>query len=279
MSIPTFDVIDLTPDLAAKFLAEQAPNRNKKWAKIAKFARDMEAGRWTFTGEAIKFDTADRMIDGQNRCEAVIKSGATIQVLRVRGLAPSVQADMDQVNPRSTRDALTFAGYTETKDLAAAISTHAAWAAGEFLHCMANLGGSRATNSEALSYLDAHPGLIPAAAEGKRVYASGLRLPVGSLATAIVETRRIDQAASLDFFQRVTELRTSGHGDPVATLIKRATAIRDAGQRPLPSTSLFLLFRSWNAFRDGESLTKFQLGAPARGPESPATWSKIPEPK
>lgn len=279
MSIPTFDVIDLTPTLAAKFLAEQAPNRNKKWVKIEKFARDMAAGRWTFTGEAIKFDTADRMIDGQNRCEAVVKSGATIQVLRVRGLDPSVQADMDQVNPRSTRDALTFAGYAETKDLAAAISTHAAWTEGAFLHCMANLGGSRVSNSEALSYLDANPGLIPAAVEGKRVYASGLRLPVGSLATAIVETRRIDQAASLDFFQRITDLRTSGHGDPVATLIKRVTTIRAAGQRPLPSTSLFLLFRSWNAFRDGESFTKFQLGAPARGPESPATWVKIPEPK
>lgn len=28
-----------------------------------------------------------------------------------------------------------------------------------------------------------------------------------------------------------------------------------------------------------DRINKFQLGAPARGPESPSTWAKIPEPK
>lgn len=279
MSIPTFEVVNLTPELAAEFLAGQAPNRNKKWAKIDKFARDMADGRWSFTGEAIKFDTRGRMIDGQNRCEAVVKSGATIQVLVVRGLDPAAQADMDQVNPRSNQDALRFAGYSETKDLAAAISTHRAWLGREFLHCMASLGGARQTNAEALAHLSAHPELVAAAVNGKRIYASGLRLPVGSLATALVETQRISAADSHDFFDKIVSLRTTGHGDPVAALIRRVTVMRDANLRPLPSTALFLLFRSWNAFRDGESLMKFQLGAPARGPESPATWAKIPEPK
>jgi len=278
MFFPTFEVINLTPELAAEFLAGQAPNRKKKWAKIEKFARDMAAGRWTFTGEAIKFDNLNRMIDGQNRCEAVVMSGATIQVLVVRGLDPSAQADMDQVNPRSTGDALTFAGHTETKNLAAAISTHYAWKKGAFLHCMANLAISRPTNAEALAYLAANPTLEAATTEGRRVYISGLRLPVGSLATAIVETSAIDADASLDFFGRIAELRTSGHGDPVATLLRRVTAMRETSQRPLPSTALYLLFRTWNAYRDNESLTKFQLGAPAR-PGVPATWAKIPEPK
>lgn len=280
MSIPTFEVVNLTPELAAEWLAGQAPNRAKKWVKIDKFARDMAAGRWGFTGEPIKFDTAQRMIDGQNRCEAVVKSGVTIQVLVVRNLDPDMQAVMDQGTPRSARDALKFAGYAETKDLSAAISTHHAWTQGAFLHCMANLGGTgRPTNSEALAYLREHPMLTSAAAQGKRIYASGLRLPVGSLATALVETARVDPAASEDFFSRIANLQTSGHGDPVATLIKRVTAMRATGKLPLPSTSLFLLFRAWNAYRDGEALAKFQLGAPSIAPGVPATWVKIPEPK
>lgn len=279
MTIPTFEVINLTPELAAKWLADQAPNRKQKEIKVQQFTRDMKEGRWQFTAEPIKFNTSDQMIDGQNRCAAAVRSGVTIQVLVVRGLASSAQVVMDSGTPRSMRDALTFAGHTETKDLSAAISTHRAWTTNSFLHCMSNLGATpRATNSEALDYLAAHPMLEWAADEGKRLYSRGLRLPVGSVATALVETSRLDADDSADFFSRIRELRTAGHGDPVAALIKRVNVIRERGQRPLPSTSLFLLFRAWNAYRTGEKLFKFQLGAPAKN-GVPATWAKIPEPK
>lgn len=278
-TIPTFDVIDLTPELAAKFLAEQAPNRRKKEIKVQQFARDMSAGRWKFTAEAIKFDRRGRMIDGQNRCEAVVRSGVTIQTLRARGIDPDAQAVMDSGTARSVTDALTFAGHAETKNLQASITTHRAWTMGAFPHCMANLGpAARPSNSEALAYLDAHPMLEWASDAGKRIYTHGLRLPVGSIATALVETMRLDADASADFFQRIEELRTTGTGDPIATLIKRVNSIRDSGQRPLPSTSLYLLFRTWNAYRTGETLLKFQLGAPPRD-GVPATWAKLPEPK
>lgn len=278
MTIPTFEVIDLTPELAARFLAEQSPNRRQKEMKIQQFARDMTAGRWLFTAEPVKFGIDGRMVDGQNRCAAVVRSGATIQVVKANGLSPDAQAVMDSGTPRSMRDALTFAGHSSTKDLAATISTHRAWTMGAFPHCMANLGSSRATNSEALAYLDAHPSLEWGAEAGRHIYNHGLRLPVGSVATALVETSRIDAAASADFFSRIRELKTEGQGDPVATLIKRVAAIRDAAHRPLPSTSLFMLFRAWNAFRAGEKLLKFQFGAPARD-NSPSTWVRIPDPR
>lgn len=277
--IPTIQVVDLTPALAQELLDGQAPNRREKEMKVQQFVRDMVEGRWMFTGEAIKKNDRGQMIDGQNRCRAVVRSGVTIQVLMISGLDSVTQSVMDTGTARSVRDALTFAGHSETKNLAAAISTHRAWTSGAFIHCMASLGAhSRATNSEALEYVAAHPSLSWAADKGARIYHGGLRLPVGSIATAILETMRIDADASADFFSRISELRTTGHGDPVATLLKRVTTIRDAGGRPLPATGLFLLFRTWNAYRDGEPLTKFQLGAPARD-GAPATWAKIPEPK
>lgn len=279
-TIPTVQVINLTPELAQELLDQQAPNRRMKEMKIQQFTRDMREGRWQFTGEAIKRDTLGRMIDGQNRCAAVVRSGVTIQVLLIDGLIAASQSVMDTGTPRSSRDALTFAGFKETKDLSAAISTHAAWRAGSFSHCMSNFGGaSRLTNSEAVAYLHDHGDLVWAADKGRRLYTAGLRLPVGAVATALVETSRLDVAASDDFFRRIAELELSGHGDPIATLLKRVNAIRESSQRPLPALALYLLFRTWNAYRDGESLTKFQIGAPARTGKAPATWAKIPEPK
>lgn len=279
-TIPTFQVTNLTPELARELLAGQAPNRNKKWVKIDQFARNMKAGLWTFTGEAIKFDWNGRMIDGQNRCEAVIKSGVTIQVLVIRGLDPTVQGDMDQVTPRSSRDALKFAGYEDTKDVSAAISAHRAWKDGAIGHCMANLSYySRPSNSEAVLYAAQHPELVAAAKAAQTIYSHGLRLPIGAIAVALVETAAIDAAASKDFFDRIINLRTTGPGDPVHTLLKRIDAIRSVGHRVELSMAMYLLFRTWNAYRDGEHLTKFQVGAPAREQGAKATWAKIPEPK
>lgn len=275
----TIEVGSLTPRLARVYLQNQAPNRRPKQVKILKFVRDIQAGRWRFTGEAIKFDTHGQMIDGQNRCEAVIRADRPITVLVIHGLDRETQRVMDSGTPRSVRDALKFAGYEKTKDLSAAISTHSAWTNGEFKHCMSTLGFSaRPTNEEAIEYLDAYPELIEAAAEATNLYGRGVRLPIGALATAILETRSIDPEASFDFFNRAAELRTNGIGDPVSTLLKRVTAMRDGARAILPSTALYMLFRSWNAFRDQEELKRLPLGAPARDGR-PATWAVIPEPK
>lgn len=278
-TVPTIEITDLTPALAEKFLAEQAPNRRKKLGKIRQFARDMTEGRWRFTGEAVKFDTEGRMIDGQNRCQAVIDCGVTVRVLVIRGLEPDTQAVMDAGTPRSTRDALTFAGHTNVKDLNAVISAHRAWLTGGFTHCMASLAYySRPTNSEIVAYAEQNPETIAAAEHAKSIYNRGLRLPVGAIAVAIIETAKIAPAQSADFFDRIVNLRTAGKGDPIHTLLKRVDSLRDQGHRVDTPMALYLMFRTWNAFRDGELLQKFQVGAPARGGK-PATWAAIPEPK
>lgn len=280
-TIPTFEVIDLTPVMASEFLAGQAPNRNPKSMKIEQFARDMESGQWLFTGEAIKFDTAGRMTDGQNRCLACVKSGVTIRVLVIRGLDEDTQAVMDSGTPRSSRDALFFAGYerSRTKDISAAVSAHSAWKSGAFVHCMTHLGyHSRPTNSETVAYANEFSELVSASLEAKRVYNNGLKLPIGAIAVAMVETAAIDREASAEFFDRITNLRTAGVGDPVHTLLKRIDARRSTGQRIELSMALYLLFRSWNAYRAGEVLTKFQVGGPATDGK-PATWAKIPNPQ
>ena len=75
------------------------------------------------------------------------------------------------------------------------------------------------------------------------------------------------------YFDAIADLRTSGKGDPVNTLMKRVAEMRGRRERVLSSTSLFMLFRSWNAFRSGEEMQKFQFGSDGRG------WAPIPAPR
>ena len=276
----------LTPALAAEWLSKNEGNRREKFIKQAAYARDMKGGRWLLTGETFKFDKAGRLIDGQNRCRAVIASGVSIPALVVYDLEPGAQAAMDSGAPRSSRDALTFAGCTNEQTVAAIANVRNAWRSGLLQHCMSSLpSGGRLTNTETVAFAAGNEGVEDVAAAANSIYSRGLRLPRGAIGTALLELGSIDESDRDEFFARIVEVRTAGNGDPIAALIKRVNDERANRRRLLESTALFLLFRTWNTFRAGESLHKFQLGAPSRGrdPETgnrlPATWAAIPEPK
>lgn len=272
MAAPTFEVVTLTPELAGEWLALNLRNRPKKPRKIEMYARDMTNGLWRFTGEAVKFDSEGRLIDGQNRCYAVIESGVSIQVLVVRGLDPNTQEVMDSNAVRSSRDALAMHGFDNPKDLAATVLVHDLYNRGVFEHCMSQTPGyERPSNAQVVIYAENHPELAGAL---RLVAPVKYRLPlsIGALATAHVTMSAIDADDTADFFERITELRTYGKGDPVATLLKRVHDMHQDRARRYPSTALYLLFRAWNAYRSGEMLTKFQFGSEGR-------WTPIPEPK
>src|SRR5690606_39031073 len=77
-------------------------------------------GAWQITGEAIKFDTNGALADGQHRLSAVVESGASVDMLVVRGVAPEAQTVMDSGAKRTASDALTLVGQKHPAVLAAA---------------------------------------------------------------------------------------------------------------------------------------------------------------
>jgi len=100
----------LTPNMAQVWLNKMkegdVPQRRIKDPWVRAMARDMEGGRWAFTGDPIRFDKLDRLIDGQHRCNAVVASGVTIPVLVIRGLDPSVMSKIDLGVKRTFADYL-----------------------------------------------------------------------------------------------------------------------------------------------------------------------------
>lgn len=270
------DYILLTPAIAEEFMAANIGNRNEKLIKQGGMIRDMLGGGWIQTGEAIKFDTNGRMIDGQNRCRAVIRSGVSIPVLVIRGLDPESQGVMDSGTPRTSRDALHFAGFNNGKEINAVANIHRAWKLGVLPHAGSILAGqNRMTNRETVEYVTSNPQVEAAAIAAKSMYARGLRLPIGAIGTAIIALSAIDADECETFFRRIIDMEMSGKGDPIATLVKRVNDIKLLGgtHRLYESTSLFFLFRTWNAVRTGEALNKLVAGSQESG------WTPIPEPK
>lgn len=107
----------ITPEIAESILEtsekyfntldgfKQRPIRK---ATIDNYAKDMVEGRWRTNGETIKLDKEGRLMDGQHRLYAVIKSGVPIEFLMVRGID---NKDMDSIDiglKRSLESTLQF---------------------------------------------------------------------------------------------------------------------------------------------------------------------------
>jgi hypothetical protein len=107
----TYKMTAITPELAAAWLENRnTHNRPLRDYRIAELARDMSAGRWHDTGEPIKFDYNDALLDGQHRLGAIVASGVTIEMLVIWGLQPETQDYMDIGLKRSVADSLRDAG-------------------------------------------------------------------------------------------------------------------------------------------------------------------------
>lgn len=271
---PSASVVYVTPAIAERWLGKNVKNRNLKPGKLAQYTRDMAAGRWQLTGEAIKFDTAGNLLDGQNRLNAVIASGATVPFFVVRGIDPSAQDVMDSGAPRSPGDALGLHGFLGGNRIAAVLNVYTCWDQGLYVHAMAAPDSKqKLTNSEIVALACERPDLVEATRFAMRIQRSLPGVPVGAVALTYHLFADIDADDAEEFFSRIVNLTTAGKGDPVHTLVKRLGEYRDKRETLRASTALYLIIRAWNACRSGETLHAMKIGSEMKG------WGRIPVPK
>lgn len=108
---PIAEWYDVTPQLACEWLKLNTLNRPKKVNKIAIYAADMKAGHWPVTGATICFGKSGRLLDGQNRLQAIIDSGITVRILVVRDLDDDIFDVIDGGARRTASDVLVIEGY------------------------------------------------------------------------------------------------------------------------------------------------------------------------
>lgn len=95
-------VIELTPELAEKLLKNNTDNRILRPRLVVQYAEDMKAGRWHENGEPIIVDPKGKLISGQHRCHAVIRSGVTLKnIVMIETNDPKM---IDTGATRSVRD-------------------------------------------------------------------------------------------------------------------------------------------------------------------------------
>lgn len=93
---PRQEIMTITPALATRWLAlNTKSNRNLSNTTVEAYASEMRAGRWQLTHQAIAFNQAGELIDGQHRLQAVVLSDTTIQAYVATGLSLEYNAPID----------------------------------------------------------------------------------------------------------------------------------------------------------------------------------------
>lgn len=94
-------IMNITPAIANQFLGMNIGNRSISKSLVESYAADMAAGRWHTNGEPITI-SGGRLISGQHRMLAVLKSGVTLNDVVV---VYTDDADMvDTGRTRSVKD-------------------------------------------------------------------------------------------------------------------------------------------------------------------------------
>ncbi|HMB94089.1 MAG TPA: hypothetical protein VKP65_24785 [Rhodothermales bacterium] len=120
----------MTPTLASAWLEKNTHNRPRQTRLVNRYAQLMTEGRWLVTSDAIAFDTSGRLVNGQHRLGAIVKSGTAQTMLVARGLAPDVFQVIDYGKKRSAADTLAVEGYKNASVMAAMCKLVFNWESG-----------------------------------------------------------------------------------------------------------------------------------------------------
>lgn len=256
----TYETVEVTPELAAEWLAKNTHNRNIRQRQVTAYARDMAQGMWRMTGEPVKFAHDGTLLDGQHRLMAVLRADVPVRFAVARGLDLESQDNMDSGIKRQFGDVLHLKGYKLGHLLAATAR----------LGLFIETSGSESTtvdpaysNAELDGYLLANEPDITEAVARAQTLARWIDLAPSVLAYTIMATARQDPDQSATFFESLANNETAGRGDPRNTLLQRLSVARRTGTSIPKVTQYQFVMRAWQAWNKGAEL-KLLRGRPIR---------------
>lgn len=252
----------VTPTLAAEWLEGSTYNRVLSRSKVTKYSRDMVAGQWRRTGEAIAFDTRGELRQGHHRCLACIQAGVPFETRVLRGIDDEAFLVADSGKPWTFADHLSAKGERDYRGLASTVM----WI---YRYENGDLNAIQLTPSVPIlmERLERSPEIRDSLTVGRRIRrAIALTQPVASGSYFVA--RSIDETDAEGFFGALESGENLNPGSPILALrnwlaVSRARTNFRAQQRIISATTI----KAWNAFREGEEVTRLLWRRGGSNPE------------
>lgn len=255
LNLPKAEWVLVTPDMARGWLDQNTRNRLMRQGHVIELADDMAAGRFMPVGDPIRFDIEGTQIDGQHRSAAVILSGVPTYFLVIRDLPVEAMTVIDSGISRTGGDMVRT---TISKEYANQISAAATIGV---IRDWGRMERSDSTASPRISPVVRHEWVsnnidIKEAIKFVMPLASSIPLRPAPMFYTAMLTRRIDVAASEEFFNSLANKMTNGHGDARAALLNWGARAQANKRAARTAEIVYALFRTWNAYRAQESMVK-----------------------
>jgi hypothetical protein len=101
-----FEVVKVTPDIAARFLMKNDGNRKLREHRAAYLARAIEEGKWKLTHQPIAIGKRGRLLDGQHRLRAICLANMPAELVVATDVPDDVFAVLDAGLPRKMHERL-----------------------------------------------------------------------------------------------------------------------------------------------------------------------------
>jgi hypothetical protein len=240
----------ITPAMAEKMLKMNIGNRALTIWHVDELVKEMLAGRWKVNGDMIRISITGRILDGQHRLAAIVKSKMTIQTWVMESLADDIFDTIDVGKKRSQGDTLGCRGEKNAYRLSSALILVDKYMTGRVEK---NLSYS---NGEVEELLEKYPEVrdsIQTGAKGKK-----LILPSVMDACHYLFSRKDPAMANL-FMERV--LRGSGleEGDPEYVLREKLVSNSLAKAKLSKAHVFALCIKAWNHSRTGKKIQHLKL--------------------
>jgi hypothetical protein len=100
------EVVTITPEMASQMLCHNTGNREVRDSIVAKYMRIIARGEWKLTHQGIAFDVDGKLVDGQHRLMAIVRTETAVQMMVTRGVDPETFGVLDQGARRTAADIL-----------------------------------------------------------------------------------------------------------------------------------------------------------------------------
>lgn len=250
------ELVLVTPELAQLWLEHNTGNRNMRNAHVGKLARSMQLGEFEFVGDPIRIAESGRLLDGQHRLAAIVRSRTAQHMLVIKGLAEDTQQYMDIGKVRSPADAvrLEFPDAKYTDKWASIARLAIKWDAGDMPSDLL-VPSSPELIAFIRDNLSPVERAVNAAVEVRRGLRTGSSAACGA---AFYFAEQIDANLAHDFWRRLATGAGIETGEPVYTL-RTALLHRRDSQRWTTVEELAAYVRCWNLARSGKKIQKLQL--------------------
>lgn len=247
----------ITPEIARAYLERNTHNRRLAHKQVDLLARDMKSGAWRLTGDMIRFDRNNNLIDGQHRLEACVKADVPFQSLVGYGFDPKDQDVIDSGRVRSAADMLTLNNIQASAHVAAVCRLILAAKQGVALNTI------KSSNAEILRIAKERPEIVRTIGLCWRCPPGIRRVP---LAYVHYSACRAGKQELADAFVTVFTTGVQAYeGDPAHALRERMIRVQNGGSqyRINPNDTIRALTHCFNLFAARERIQRFQM--PHRG--------------